>query len=304
MSHTQGPTSYSAIKLFLEGRKIASAEKSQQEQTKVGTLRAGNSGALVGEHVIGKCHRLSLARFLGLEEPKEDGTYCIFESGEANEDVWKAKVIKSWPGKVTGDVDYPMAWEIDGVKITGRPDLVFLGTDDKPEFLVELKVIESVQSAASLFYERKPKTDNLLQAAHYSLKFGMPAILVYTFSGKGDIPFWCIKKYNIPKGVKMSPFKMEFTLFWQDGVLGYVDQDGESVMTIITAQSIEDYYKLILDMQREEDLYLRASSLDVHGGQQPWNSCDYCSLNEVCNGYDAHGNFGLWVDEARREWNN
>jgi len=56
----------------------------------------------------------------------------------------------------------------------------------------------------------------LIQAAHYSLKFNLPWILVYTFSGIGEPPYWAIKKFSIPKKYKIKPFKLEFKLFWRD----------------------------------------------------------------------------------------
>jgi len=81
----------------------------------------------------------------------------------------------------------------------------------------------------------------LIQAAHYSLKFNLPWILVYTFSGIGEPPYWAIKKFSIPKKYKIKPFKLEFKLFWRDSVLGYTTHTGDEVMTEITAQSIDDY---------------------------------------------------------------
>lgn len=304
MSHTQEATTYSAIDIFMKGRKIAAEEHQALEVAKQGTLRAGSSGALIGQHVIGKCHRLSLARYLGLQEPHDDHTYTIFESGNANEEVWLSKVQKGWDGTVTGEAAYPISWEIDGKRVTGRPDLVFLDIEGNPQFGVELKVVESIQSATSLYFENKPKTDNLIQAAHYSLKFNLPWILVYTFSGIGQPPFWAIKKFNIPKTFKLQPFKLEFKLFWQDGVLGYQTQQGNIIMTDVTAQSIEDYFQLVVDMDREKDLYLRHSSLDVNLQGQGWRACDYCSAKSACDSYEQHGNFELWTDELTREWEN
>jgi hypothetical protein len=302
VSHTQGPTQYSAIEIFLKGRELAAIEHQKGEAAKLGTLRAGSSGALIGEHVIGKCHRLSLARYLGLSEPHDDHTHTIFESGYANEEVWLSKVRLGWTGKVTGDKDYPISWEMDGKKVTGRPDLVFLDTDDKPQFGVELKVVESIQSATSLYFENKPKTDNLIQAAHYSLKFNLPWTLVYTFSGIGEPPYWAIKKFGIPKGFKLKPFKLEFKLLWKDGQLGYLDKAGNETMTNVTEDSINDYFQLLVDMDREKDLYLRHSSQDFQGKGQGWSSCDYCSAKNACDSYDQHGDFELWKDELERDW--
>ena len=152
MSHTQGPTSYSAIKLFMEGRKILSAKKAEAEKDKLGTLRGGSVGALIGSDVLGVCHRIALARYKGLSSPADDGTHCIWEAGEMNEINWTRMLEASWEGTVTGDSAYPLKWELMGKSITGRPDHVLLNPDGTPAFGLEDKNIESIQSEAGLFY--------------------------------------------------------------------------------------------------------------------------------------------------------
>lgn len=304
MNHTQAPSSISFVKLFMKGREIAAEEHVKNEKNKIGTLRGGSSGALVGNMVLGKCARLSLARFKGLQEPHDDHTHTIFESGYANEEVWMSKLRLAWSGEVTGDAAFPLSWQIDGRTVSGRPDIILKDESGVAVAGAELKVVESIQSATSLYFECKPKTDNLIQAAHYSLKFGLPWSLIYTFSGVGSPPYWAIKKFDLPKGTMVRPFKLEFKLFWQDGTLGYLTPDGESVMTIVTEQSINDYFQLVSEMERENDLFLRHPSLDLQGKFQGFNSCDYCSLRDQCDNFERHGNVQLWLDEVAREWNN
>lgn len=302
MTYTQAPSPLSAVGLFMEGRRKLAAERAEQEKEKVGTLRGGSAGALVGEHVLGTCHRIALARFKGLQSEASDETRTIWEAGEVSEINWMEKVSAAWSGKVTGDKDYPLKYEVRGVPVTGRPDLMLLDTDGQPVLGVELKNVESIQSATSMVYEGSPKTDNLIQAAHYSLKFGVPWILAYSFSGQGEPPFWSVKKYNIPKGTKIRPFKKEFKLFWRDGRLGYVKESGEEVLTIVTAQSIEDFYNLVLDVEQHKDLYLRHSSRTLTGEIQPFDQCNYCPAKAACDSYDEHNDYDLWFDELARDW--
>jgi hypothetical protein len=257
---------------------------------------------LVGEYVLGTCHRIALARFKGLQSEASDETRCIFEAGEVSEINWKEKVSAAWAGTVTGDADYPLKYQIRDVTVTGRPDLMLLDADDNPVLGVELKNIAALQSAASLYFEDSPKVDNLIQAAHYSLKFRVPWILAYSFNGQGEVPFWCMKKYNLPKGTKVKPFKREYKLFWKDGQLGYVKQSGEEVMTIVTAQSIDDFFTLILDMEQHKDLYLRHSSRTLSGDIQPFDTCAFCPAQNACSSYDEHNDYDLFFDELAREW--
>lgn len=302
MTYTQPPTDLSAIRLFMEGREKLAAARAELEKEKVGTLRGGSAGALVGEHVLGTCHRIALARFKGLQSPASSETRTIWEAGEVSEINWMEKVAAAWPGKVTGDKDYPLTYEVRGVKVTGRPDLMFLDADGKPVLGCELKNVESYKSATSIMFENKPKVDNLIQAAHYSLKFGVPWILVYSFSGIVSPPFWAVKQFSLPKGTEVKPFKREFKLFWRDGQLGYVKESGEEVMTIITAQSIDDFYALVLDMEQHKDLYLRHSSRTLSGDIQPFDTCAYCPAQSACTSYDEHGDYDLFFDELARDW--
>ena len=302
MTYTQAPTDLSAIDLFMKGRKILADKRAQEETLKVGTLRGGSVGALVGEQVLGTCHRIALARYKGLQSPVSSETKSVFEAGEVSEINWMEKVSAAWEGKVTGDKDYPLKYQVKGVDVTGRADLIFLDTNDKLVFGCELKNIESYKSAASMMFEGKPKVDNLIQAGHYSLKFGVPWILAYSFNGIVQPPYWAVKQYSLPKGTEVKPFKKEFHLFWEDGHLGYVKETGERVITVVTAQSIDDFYTLILEMDEQKDLYLRHSSLGLQGEPQPWSQCDYCPAKQQCLNYDSHGDYDLWLDELARDW--
>ena len=62
----------------------------EENKKKVGKLRGGNSGALVGGRVIGINPKLSLLRYLGLEMPNSFDDYLLFDAGFANEDLHSA----------------------------------------------------------------------------------------------------------------------------------------------------------------------------------------------------------------------
>lgn len=295
------------VGLFQSGTKNLEQKRAEAEVSKQGTLRVGSCGALVKGNVLGTCHRIALARLIGLQEPINKAKRAIFDSGEANEYVWVRALQAEGNYQVWHDAAIPdqfkIRWHTEGNLGTGTPDIL-LGIDDQPVIGIELKVVESIQSATSLLVEKKPKVDNLLQAAHYSMRLGIPFVLVYTFNGTGDWPYWAIKKYSIPKGSKVQPFKMQFLVEWKEAGLTWTSEDGEAHTLSIQQSNIEDYYKLLLEMKDQKDLYLRYPSMEADGSNMPFDKCAYCSINDACTEYDAKGEYDLWVDRVRQLWQN
>lgn len=256
---------------------------------------------------MGTCHRIALARLVGLQEPIGITTRAIFDSGEANEYVWSRALQAEGNYQVWHDAGIPdefkIKWHTEGNLGTGTPDIL-LGVNNTPVIGIELKVVESIQSATSLLTSKKPKVDNLLQAAHYSMRLGIPFILVYTFNGTGDWPYWAIKKFNIPRGSKVPPFKMQFLVEWTEAGLTWRGDSGEVHALPIQQSSIEDYYKLLLEMKDQKDLYLRYPSIEADGSSMPFDKCSYCSVSDACSEYETKGDYDLWIDRVRQLWQN
>ncbi len=281
--------------LYAKAGQIESAAHALQEAEKSGVLRGGTTGCVLptGE-VAGQCHRKALIRYLGLQ--KDAGSSAWFDMGYANEFLWEDKIKKAWPGIVRVESDYPIAWEVDGIQITGRPDMVLCDLDGKPVAGVELKAMGAINSAAGVFYKNQPKVEHLLQAAHYSSQVGVPFYLVYTCFVKGPLPYYAQKEYNAKE---LNPFIKEFKVELNSvGYIQYTTEEGRVFTTKYSFDGIKDFYRLVSSMAEEKDLYLRYKGMDVEGKRMPYNVCTYCEYKSMCDSYE--GNFDRWVDECAR----
>jgi hypothetical protein len=289
----------SPITLFRQGTKKLDENRQAKENGKQGWFRVGTSGAVVEGHVIGTCHRIGLLRFLGIQGEANEITRAIWDSGEANEFVWERALEADGTYTVLRDKDIPIQFDVRGTPGSGSPDIV-LAKDGIPVYGIELKIVESSQSAVGLWLDKKPKADNLIQAAHYAMRLNIPYSLVYTYNGISDFPYWAIKKYGIAPKTKLQPFKMEFGVEWRDDRLWYTTMDGKEVKTSIDKQSIENYYEMILDMQAGQDLYLPYTSLEVDKSSMPFDKCKYCTFSEACTDYESHNDYNRWLDDSKR----
>lgn len=290
------PQTTDLLKLAAEAKKQEAAEHKAKEEGKQGILRGGNTGALISGQVLGKCHRLSLLRMLGIDRPKDASSYYYFDLGYANEDVWYKRLARMWKGVIKREEEIPVVWQTKTdsgkeVTITGRPDVVLCDENGNPQEGIEHKAIVAVNSAASVLSAGKPKTDHILQAGHYSWRLGIPFTLLYTIYAKGSA-------FAKGKGkLAVSPQDKTFQLGWDDGNLT-ITSGTTTETTAITAQGIEDYYKLVAEMAEEKFLYQRFPSLDYNLDPMPYSQCNYCPFKSACDKYE--GNYDRWVDESRR----
>lgn len=229
----------------------------EENKAKAGKMRGGNSSALVNGRVIGIDPRLTLLRYLGLEMPNSFDDYLLFDAGFANEDAHNA-LLKEAGVTFKCEEEIPVHYTITtkagkDISVTGRPDRGIV-QDGKLVLILEDKNIASSWKAKQLSHwgDVSPKPENIVQGAHYSMAHGMlPAVLCYTsrswhamkarreslaepdhraVMGDGDWTF----------GVK--PFMTLYDLEWRNDKL-FVE--GKS--TVITPQSIKDYYKVVAE---------------------------------------------------------
>lgn len=198
-----------------DGRAKARSDYKGLESSKMGTLRAGNSGIMSKEgDVVGACHRLTHLRSLGLQiDDVDDSKLIMFQMGTANEDVvYEDLLHTAAPDEVVlREEQIPITWLTpNGTKVTGRPDMVVCrkaspdedakgrglvmaeGVDSPllPIFGVELKSIASIWTTRDVIGEQKPKMEHLIQAAHYSWQLGVPFRLLYKQYSIQEIPGW------------------------------------------------------------------------------------------------------------------
>lgn len=199
--------------LFTRGQQQLQAASAATEATKVGTLRAGNSGMLTESgQVIGPCMALTYLRYKGIDiKGLEDdgdsggaaGRELMFEAGRVNEDLWTAVLKQTWDGPILRESEVATQWETStGIKVTGRPDLVLysrgVGQVLTPQLGLELKQISSFWTAYEILFKGQPKYAHLLQAAHYSWQLGIPFELWYTCRADYHVADWIKSQLPAP----------------------------------------------------------------------------------------------------------
>lgn len=314
----------SANDLYERGRELEQEAHQALEGGKLGTLRGGNTGCVTetGE-VYGKCHRLSFARMKGYQTAiTAKDTFAWFDAGYANEEAWMMKLSKSVADMGEGYVlkseeECPIRWEANGVKVTGRPDIMVF-KDDKPVLGLELKCLNAAKSAAYVLCGDAPKTDNLLQAAHYSMAMNCPFTLVYSYRGRSRLPWREEKRFadQLHKTVKAPPRQKrdgswskewaeytlepnqvkEFKIGFEDDKVYYIKEDGTRVDTIFTASGIRRYYEMVADMDKDSDLFHRVTQLDLNGKSLPYDPCNYCVFKDACDNFE--NDMESWLDKV------
>ncbi len=310
------PAVVSAIGLFQKGREELQRRHQEKAKKTQGNLRGGNSGCMVGDTVIGKCHRVSLARLEGIDQPVDAKSQDIFDAGYLNEEVWKRNLEVAWDGPIKYEEQTPGKWSVTSG--SGKETLVTFSPDTElgrwedggnpangmefvPEVGLEYKIIVSDSQGLQKFYKPRPNTDNLCQTGHYSMKKGIPYILVYAYHSMASIPgmawWWSRKKFNIPEDVKkLNPFKVEFKIGWENGSLYFLTGKGERVDTLITAEGIEEYYTLVADMKEQKALYTRFKSKEYDLSDAPFDHCNYCPFESAC---DETEDYQVWLDKIQ-----
>lgn len=295
-----------ALEIYMAGRYAEQAKYASEEGAKLNTLRGGSAGCHMGKgQVIGKFYN-DVARFMGYSLPHGDSTQDIFDLGYSNESVWDGK-FEAAGTDFTGDSKYPLKYEIDGVKVSGRPDCI-VGTREplidhetlfKPEFGIEHKVIASFKVAGKMLKDPKPKDENFVQACHYSYKFNLPWTIVYSQYSIHNPDWWDKKALDEMGYTQIPPFKKEFLIgcdagnfYWQD------TQVGTRVDTRVTATGIQEYYELILETIERKDLTkIKQSMVDIYGNTMYFDPNAY---DEIRLTTDMSKGWDHWIEDLER----
>ena len=156
----------------------------ENESTKAGILRGGNTGIYIKEtnQIFGKCARQTFARFKGITlEQIDPSRKLMFMAGVGNEDLWIDMLKESYTGVIKAEEETPTSWKTaKGTLVTGRPDIVLCKEDSTPVRGIELKLVCSVWTARDTLFEDTPKFEHLCQSAHYSWQLDVPFELWYT----------------------------------------------------------------------------------------------------------------------------
>lgn len=316
------PRSVNIEEVFRKGIETIVGEQRALEATKVGSLRAGNTGSVLPDGTImGKCQRLTYLRYKGVNVEEADyQRELMFEGGRGNEDLWVAVLERGWQGPILREEETPIRWQTsNGINVTGRPDIVLAGTlngETIPVAGIELKLMSSMWTVRDVL-NGKPKTPHLLQAAHYSWKLGVPFQLWYTSRADFAIIGWAQKffpkkgerfseycDYNEKGDIKkVGPFKMGFDLAIIDGVLNYRrigDAEGTKYTpTIITTEGIRKYYELVSTIDATQSFGPVARNLDADGSDASWEFHAYCELGALCCKYTPKDTPDAWVEKVK-----
>lgn len=270
----------SVIEMTEQGQIALSLEHAAKEVDKLHTLRIGSAGCITEDgEFIGANPYMVLARFMGYSTKKTLGTYNIFDTGYANEYSWEAN-LKAANIPFLTEEEYPVNVAVGKYRLTGRPDLV-LGDNSSGVFVatqgVELKAMCS-SNTVRMFASEDPKTENLIQAATYSMHLGIPWTLAYS---AGFNHF----------GTKAG--KIEFPLAWVDDTLYFQRPAGEVVKTIITKQGINDYYAAIIEaFETKDHSWFKRANIGYKGQEaQYWDG-----YNEFLLAVDSELPWDEWIE--------
>jgi hypothetical protein len=288
--------------LLEQGHANLAKQKAEKEEKLRGHLRVGTSGCVVGNEIYGTCHRIALARSLGIEEKAKLHTRVMWYEGEYNEVDWDGIITASTDSK-TGKGHYPVDRNQTDIKATiegvplpvlGHPDMLLAKEmGGEPILGLELKGVFGYSTAVLVSVEGKPKCDNLIQAAAYAHFLNLPYELWYTNSC-----YWP-KMYG-KEGIE--PFYKGFALDWREGILWYQPEEKEWVETLITVQGIKDYYRFVAEMPTRKELGPRVTSNYADGSPNKWGpqaNCKFCAFSSSCDRYDTTQDYDKWIEDIK-----
>lgn len=235
----------STLELFSQGISKLRAKHSEEEAGKLGILRGGSVGCVVGKgQILGTCPKKAYLRMIGIDfdEPTADRS-LMFEAGHSNEDIWAASLLASEePGlSLKRESEIPIAWNLDsGRQITGRPDIVLL-QNGTPRKVLELKLISSLWTARDVGIQLKPKVAHLIQAGHYAWKLGVPGELWYTSRADFAGPEWAGR--HLPYPGQAFSHLLEYS-FYKKTETGKSKVSEEDYWSLPYAERWADYKKI------------------------------------------------------------
>jgi hypothetical protein len=322
---------YNAGAWLLDGiRAKVRAEAKVTAQEAETRFRGGSTGLLHAGVSTGKCTREAAARYLGAEPPRDEEKWALkqlmFEAGHQNESLWYNNVIRSWPGVILREEEFPIKWELDGYTGTGREDFIFC-TDkgiEEPLFLCEHKLESSLGSIKETFLIGQPKLDHCIQIANYMRHTALPGELWYTFRADMSLPEWTFITEHLPRDVgdtkhplyryiefsgagkptKITPHLVGYRLRWHEGHLYWaaMNTPNDWNKTIITSNGIDAFGRSVIHMIEAEEMPPRPKVFELDGTPGRYNKCAYCDWATICD--EAGDDFDRWksmVDRRRTE---
>lgn len=309
--------------MLLRGRNRLREQHVLHDKTKMGTLRAGNSGILTEQgEFAGCCPHQSHLRQLGIEtEVPTPDKLIMFQMGVESENAVFRDLEADLPkGQVLlREEDTPIRWETsNGTPVTGRPDgVVYERKKDHsliPTYGIELKTAASFWTTREVLFEQEPKFTALVQAAHYSWQLGVPYKLSYKNYVNQAFPSWAHKfvpkqgqpgsehvSYNDKGDAKnVNPYEIVYELDSDEYGFIWYRLEGASVWTksIIRTQDIQRYYEFISNIKETKKLGRKVITVGCTGKTKSYSSCDmYCSIHKQFKQYEH--DYDLWLEKIK-----
>lgn len=280
--------------LLVKGHEAQGIAKAEKEEANRGKLRIGSVGAICTDNEIrGVCHRIALLRKLGIEEKAGLHTKVMWNHGETSE-INVERVLTA-AGLTPSTQDAVTLAVTDEISVTGHPDM--LVEVEGVKYGIELKAIFSYNTAALVYLDKKPKNENLIQAATYSMAADRPWILLYSNPNYLSVPFYDKKK---TQEKSLKPFYAIFYLEWRGETLWYRHEDEQWTETLVSRQGILDYYGLVAEMETKQDLGPRVVDSYVNGDPSKWgDACKFCVFSSACGDWDNNKNYPDWIENCK-----
>ena len=254
-------------------------------------------------NTIGECPRKAILRYLGIKTSAiSTAKSVMFEGGRLNELVWEQKLKRVHSGIVWAGDEKPNDPRIvsDG-NLIGHVDVLLCDSSGKIETGIELKTVCSLWTAVSVFVEKQPKLEHLIQSGLYMKLLGLSEYkLAYTqyvnyYSPEYDfiaqkvngqfgefIESKTHKKKEIPKNFlsrrKIYDVKLDFR-----GYVDFKEEHGEETKySPIDVSTCQKYIELCETAINDNSLPAPSLALDCLGNKCNYKKCQYCDLSEIC----------------------
>jgi PD-(D/E)XK nuclease superfamily len=275
--------------LLKDAHEKINKEEARKEELKVGTLRAGSAGAVVGDsYLYTQCGRLAQARLLGYQSEPTQEMRLMFNGGLTLEDYFETRLKAA---DIVYGKEEPVQVELEpGIIVSGRPDFDIIL--ELPEGRRALGIeIKSLASPFSVIKQRKndfPFMKHMLQAATYMtmLRRDEWAILIgHSF-------------YVNQNGKKHDPQLKMYVLKFENDKFLVENEVGRRKELPFDKSHILAYYREVKEKTAGKVLMQRPTELELN--VDTYNRCNYCPMASACNEYEAGQlTFEQWLERVK-----
>jgi hypothetical protein len=240
------------------------------------------------------CPRTSAFRALGIQERPSIKSLVSWATGRALEEVVKQMLTKSdvnltWTEEEQAQAIFPPVVE-GGLGLTARPDLFITNHATGKIYPVEMKSVQSFNTASTTFHLNKPKLGAVLQCLTQ---------MIFHKTKIGSV------LYGLPVWFSNYDFKTKQKLAFEPGInvmeLELVGDDlyCDGVKTLITESGFHKGMELMDESWvAQEMMPVRPTWVDIFG-VPTWDGCKYCPFATICGEMDGCENYSYEFATSR-----